>query len=305
MGARLDVLYGEDYLLAESWGLEKRDDGAARWNSQYYGLALPQMYGEVGNNKLNLKVGHFYSIVGYEGVQAVGNFFYSHAYSYQFAGPFTHWGGLATWHVNDRWQLQGGLTNGWDALDRTTDRLGFLAGAKYTHESFWFSVAATTGDETNNLSGLAATPGYTNRTRYSALLGLYLTERLEYVFHQWYGFQANGTAIPGQDADWWGIDQYLYYTVNSKWKVGARGEWFVDQDGTRIGLNRPSNPNKPPFAGTIYSATLGANYSPNANVVLRPEIRADFYDPKFGGLPFQDGTRTNQLLLGLDGIVKF
>ncbi len=313
VGGRVDVLYGFDYNLAESFGFEKRDDGAPRWNTnEFYGFAMPQAYGEVGNNKVSVKVGHFYTPVGYEGVQAVGNFFYSKAYSYQFAGPFQHWGGLVTWNVSDRLSVQGGLTNGWDALDRTTDRLGFLAGVKYQHESFWVSLAATTGEETNNLAGF---PGlvtdYTNRTRYSALLGLYLTEKIEYVFHHWYGFQANGApgvvgaaGGPG-NADWWGIDQYLYYTINCKWKAGVRGEWFYDQDGTRIGLNRASNPNKPPFAGSVYSVALGLNYTPHPNFVFRPEIRADFYDSKFGGLPFDDGTRVNQLMVGLDGIVKF
>ena len=43
------------------------------WNSgEYYGLAIPQLYGEIGNQDLSLKLGHFYTIVGYEGVPAVG-----------------------------------------------------------------------------------------------------------------------------------------------------------------------------------------------------------------------------------------
>jgi hypothetical protein len=315
VGARADVLYGEDFFLAQSIGMETRDDGANRWNTnEFYGLALPQAYGEVGNDKINFKLGHFYSIVGYEGVQSVGNFFYSHAYSYQFAGPFTHWGGLLTWNVTDRLSVQGGVTNGWDALDRTTDRPGFLGGVKYQHESFWASAAVTTGDEINNAAGLPGlAPEFANRTRYSTLLGLYLTEKIEYVFHHWYGFQANGApgaapvgaaGVP-RNAEWWGIDQYLYYTINCKWKVGFRGEWFYDQDGTRLGLNRPSNPNNPPLAGTIYSVALGLNYAPHENFVFRPEIRADFYDPISGGLPFDDGTRVNQLMVGVDGIVKF
>ncbi len=41
LGGRVDMLYGEDYLLAESFGMEKRPDGSARWNGEYYGLAFP------------------------------------------------------------------------------------------------------------------------------------------------------------------------------------------------------------------------------------------------------------------------
>ena len=97
IGGRVDVIYGEDYFLAQSVGLENHDDGTPHWNPEFYGIAIPQAYLEMGTTDLSLKVGHFYSIIGYEGLPAVGNFFYSKAYSYQFAGPFTHWGGLATW----------------------------------------------------------------------------------------------------------------------------------------------------------------------------------------------------------------
>ncbi|MBA2484832.1 MAG: outer membrane beta-barrel protein [Nitrospira sp.] len=80
---------------------------------------------------MSLNIGHFYTILGYE-VPATNNFFYSKSYSYQFAGPFTHWGGLATWNATDRITVQGGVVNGWDAVDRTKDRPTGLAKVKYT-----------------------------------------------------------------------------------------------------------------------------------------------------------------------------
>ena len=103
--------------------MERNADGTPRWNNEYYGLAIPQAYVEAGTDALSVKVGHFYSPVGYEGVMAPYNFFYSKSYSYQFAGPFTHWGGMLTWKPNDCWQVQLALHNGWDALDRTVDIL--------------------------------------------------------------------------------------------------------------------------------------------------------------------------------------
>jgi hypothetical protein len=68
------------------------------------------------------------------------------------------------------------------------------------------------------------------------------SDRWEYVFHQWLGTQAEGLA-DGGTALWTGIDQYLYWAASDTWKWGARFEWFQDTDGTRVGLNRPSNPN--------------------------------------------------------------
>jgi hypothetical protein len=80
-------------------------------------------------------------------------------------------------------------------------------------------------------------------------------------------------------------------------------EWFRDEDGTRVGLNRPANPNKRPFAGNFYSATLGLNYTPMRNLVIRPEVR---YDVQGAGFPaFDDGTKKNQFTSGLDVILAF
>lgn len=308
VGGRVDMLYGEDFLLAQSVGFETKQTGAAKWNGQYYGLALPQIYGEIGNDLLSVKLGHFYSIVGYEGVQSVGNFFYSHAYSYQFAGPFTHWGGLATAKLTDQLSIQAGLTNGWNGFDRTSDRMGMLAGVKYAsaNNRWWTSTAVTTGDELNNPAGLPGiATAMNNRTRWSNLLGLNSAGgRLEYVFHQWYGFQRDGQ-VGSQTAKWYGIDQYLYMRLNNQWRVGGRFEWFRDEQGTRVGLNRPSNPNKPPLPGSYYSFTYGLNWTPRPNVILRPEMRTDWHDGNSPVRPFRDGQRQYQLMLGMDAIVRY
>ena len=123
----------------------------------------------MGNQDLSLQVGHFYSVVGFEGVMAPGNFFYSKSYSYQFAGPFTHWGGQVNWNIDAAWTVQAGLTNGWDALDRTSDSMGFVGKIKYTDVDGGLrtSCANVTGKEFNNLAGLNIQPEFTNRTRYS------------------------------------------------------------------------------------------------------------------------------------------
>ena len=40
-----------------------------------YGFALPQVYGEVAMGDLSVKMGHFFTIIGYEVVTAPDNFF--------------------------------------------------------------------------------------------------------------------------------------------------------------------------------------------------------------------------------------
>lgn len=306
IGGRFDMLYGADYLVAQSAGLEVTRTGGSRWNSSpYYGLALPQAYGEIGNTSKSVKLGHFYSIVGYEGVQAANNFFYSHAYSYQFAGPFTHWGGLGSWQPSDRWQVQAGVINGWNSLDNSVDQAAFMGGLKYTDDvnRWWSSFAIVTGNEQNNPAGLPTVANaVANRTRYSYIVNKQIGCRTEYVFHQWLGSQATGYP-GGGTALWYGLDQYLYYRLNARWRLGTRVEWFRDEGGTRVGLTTPLNPNVAPLPGTYASWTVGGNWTPTQNVVIRPELRWDTYAGS--ARPYNDGTQTYQLLLGVDAIVQF
>ena len=306
VGGRVDVLYGNDFFLAQSAGFELKQDGSKIWNtSSDMGVAIPQAYLEVGGDTLFIQVGHFYTVVGYEGVQSANNFFYSHAYSYQFAGPFTQWGGLVTWKPSDNWEVQGGPVNGWNTLDGTSDNVEFLGKAKYTSDSkdWWTSFAIITGNMTNNAAIVPGlTPAIANRTRYSFLYDRKITDNVEYVFHQWLGAQQDGTST-GSTANWYGIDQYMFYTVSKNWKFGGRFEWFRDEDGTRVGLTRPGNPNVPPLPGNYFSFTVGPNYSPSPNLVIRPEVRYDTYNGS--AQPFDDGRKTQQLMFGVDCIVKF
>jgi hypothetical protein len=74
-GGRVDLLYGTDFRFTTALGLETdlAPDGTIRqrWNSDdsFYGLAMPQLYAEFFAplaEGLSVKIGHFYTIVGYE-----------------------------------------------------------------------------------------------------------------------------------------------------------------------------------------------------------------------------------------------
>lgn len=306
IGARVDLLYGADYLVAQSIGFETNQNFGPKWNSNpYYGLAIPQAYAEIGNDSFVVQGGHFYTVVGYEGVQSNSNFFYSHAYSYQFAGPFTEWGALATIKTGQNLEIQAGPVNQWNTLDGTQNTVQFLGKVKYTSDNrnWWTSFAIVTGDQPNNPAGLPGIfPAFVNRTRYSLILDSKFGDGFEYVFHHWLGAQQIGT--PSLNAAlWYGIDQYLYYTMSDRVKLGGRFEWFRDEDGTRVGLTLPTNPNAAPLPGNYFSFTAGPNFTPNPNVTFRPEIRYDIYQGQSN--PFNDGKQKHQLMLAADVIIRF
>jgi hypothetical protein len=97
----------------------------------------------------------------------------------------------------------------------------------------------------------------------------------------------------------------LYYRLCSTLRVGTRLEWFRDEEGTRVGLNRPNNPNKPPLPGNYFAMTFGLNYTPVPNLIFRPEIRYDTVGNSGNRLPFDDGQNNYQWMLGLDCILHF
>src|SRR5262249_27041901 len=144
-------------------GFELHPDGTKKWNgNQYYGFAIPQAYGEVGNKDVSVKAGHFYSVVGYEGIPSAGNFFYSHSYSFQFGGPFTFWGVMGTFKQGG-FSVDLGVVNGWNAMDRESDQPNFVARVRWADEEN--IVATSFAIVTGNEETLTTSPLNRNRTR--------------------------------------------------------------------------------------------------------------------------------------------
>ena len=91
----------------------------------------------------------------------------------------------------------------------------------------------TAGKESNNLANVALAPDFTNRTRYSLLASVPIRCRWEYVFHHWLGVQQGGAPDGGQ-ADWYGIDQYLYSIILSVALISMFLTPFVNQAVTPL-----------------------------------------------------------------------
>ncbi len=79
--------------------------------------------------------------------------------------------------------------------------------------------------------------------------------------------------------------------------------------------------NRGGYNGNFYELTLGANYKPNANTVIRPMVRFDWYQGgqssfintgytpaagvNSGGDPYDAGLKNHQFIYGLDYITLF
>ena len=302
IGFNMDLIYGTNYVFLQSRGLETRRDLSNRWNSGdgsglggvgLLGLAMPQLYLEVACNNLTVQLGHFYLPVGYERPIPTENFFYSNSYGFSFSFETVPVVGMyANWQPNDSLQLGGGFHRGmgnWE--DNNNDLSGFgvvtLLGDNGDRSlSFQFSLGneADSGSETL----------YVQSVVFEQQIG----KRSSYVIYSDYGFQQD--VLPGGGtAYWYNVHQELSQELSDRWTAGVRFEWFDDVDGYIV--------NPTPGPGVYYDLTLGLNYTPNRNLIVRPEIRWDWFDADagVGPGPFGNGSDRHQFMAAVDAIITF
>ncbi|MGZ5051408.1 MAG: porin [Methylobacter sp.] len=285
LGGRFEAMFGTDTPNTQATG---------HWDSRLispqdlrvYDIALPQAYVELYapfGNGISTKIGHFYSILGYESVPSPPNLFVSHSYSMK-SSPFTMTGVLTSYAVNDTLTVQAGAVTGPDNLDRYAGAWSFTGGFTLENQShtraFTFSILDGDVDDTQP----------SHLTYYYSMLRQDLTENFHFVLQHDYGQQNN--AIPGQRAEWYSLVNYLTYDLNPEWSAGVRAEWFHDDDGTRFST----------VPGSYYDVSAGVNWKPKTWLTIRPELRYDWAD---GIRPFDAGTRKDQFLLSLDAVVRF
>ncbi len=301
IGGRVDLCYGTDWRYGDSPGLEQRFD----YQHQLYGLVLPQMYVEIGIDDLTIRLGHYAACMGYELVPAPANFFYSHSYAMGYSEPILVTGGRAEYKLSDNWSVNAGLNDGWGNFEDPNNAFDFLGGVNWQNDEKTTSLSYqfTFGREG---------PTGTNRIYDAALVfKQQLTKKLLYVAENDMGSDSEGNPRTGGSACWYGLAQYFLYTITPKLSAGTRIEWFRDEEGSRVAGVGNLNygwMGAPGFEGTFTELTFGLNYLPNLNLVVRPEIRCDWYSGSTnvaGQLPFGDGTRSQQLLLATDMVFTF
>ena len=285
LGGRFEFMFGTDtpnYQATGHWDEHLISEN----NLRFYDIALPQAYVEIYapfGNGISTKIGHFYSIIGYESVPSPPNFFVSHSYSMK-SSPFTFSGVLTSYQVNDTLTVQAGAVTGPDNLDKHAGAWSFTGGFSLENQAhsrgFTFAILDGNVDDTFP----------SHLTYYYSVLHQDLTSNLHYVLEHDLGRQQNTRA--GQNAEWYSLVQYLTYDLNPKWSAGLRAEWFRDNNGTRFAVH----------PGSYYDISAAANWKPSTWLTIRPELR---YDWAAGPTPFDVGTHNNQLLLAIDAVLRF
>ncbi|QDT03010.1 hypothetical protein K227x_13890 [Rubripirellula lacrimiformis] len=273
VGGRVDYLYGTDGPDTQAFGIPNN-----HWDNQWdngpdYGHAIPQAYLEAGYGDLSVKVGHFYTIIGYEVVAATGNFFYSHAYTMYNSEPFTHSGALFTYDMTEDMAFYGGYVLGWDS--GFEDNGDAYIGGSSVQLTDDINVTSTFTVGRLNDKGGADERGYMSST----VASMQMTEKLSYIFQADLLDTENAAGETVRET--FGINQYLIRSINDRIQIGSRFEWWNVQADSQ-GYYGPAAPAGlgaiAPGDFDIFALTLGMNVKPHSNVTIRPEIRWDWVD---------------------------
>jgi Putative beta-barrel porin-2, OmpL-like. bbp2 len=310
-GFKLQLLFGTDARYLHSLGLRFHQVE----NGEYQG-DVPELYLSLHLPVLtfcglDIKVGKFVTLAGYETVDPKENPFYSHTYIFNFGVPTNHTGVLLTLHVSKALDLMAGVTRGVNtSVDDNNDALAFHGGFNLTlhGEDVVLGAATHIGPEsTDDDSDLR----YIN----DVWLTWDINEHLKSIT------EINYVRDNLADADAYGAAEYLTYSISEGVSASIRAEVWRDDKGFYVAQYANALDSLRSFAGqstldprsiaggrTTYAAlTIGLNFKVSMPKPLalriRPELRVDrsLNDKK----AFNDSTDDRIFTAAVDAIVTF
>jgi hypothetical protein len=278
-GFRADVYYGTDGYFGQSYGNSR---GAWDFQDAFdhgdYAWAIPQLNVSFAYHDLTIKIGHFFTMHGYEVVPALGRPLYSGAFSWFYSEPFTHTGVQAQYQVNDDLMVHACWVLGWDTGFDNLDggnafQPGFTATIIGDTTLSWFCTVGNNG---------WIGDGYTQ----SAVLTVPVNDKLTYIAVSDF---INGNAAPfgGQDYHTISFYNYLLYSISDRTGVAGRAEW-LKANGV-----------------SYYEITGGFNFKPCANMMIRPELRYQWSPGAEGGNNPLAIPSLGDAIFGVDATVTF
>lgn len=294
---------------AELWfGPDANALGNNSLGSNESDFGVKQAYVELGipvGNTIDVKMGVWDTIIGYEVMNAGDNPNYTRSWGYT-VEPTQHTGLLASYKVVDWLSVSGGVANTWDS------RINGRAPIESV-KSYLGSLTLTAPESMGCLKGgtLTAgvvdgrTTGSTGPDRTSIYVGATIPTPLKGLTAglAWDHLNlADKTGVSTHDTDVYGL--YINYKATDKLTLNLRGEYI--HWGDLAGLSDAADPAAPFSPGDEFTeVTATIDYALWQNVITRLEYRWDHDLGQNGGQHFGQGTRDNDHLVALNVIYKF
>ncbi|WP_229208680.1 porin [Dyadobacter luticola] len=272
-------------------------------------LAIKQAYFTYKfTDKFSMTAGQFGTHIGYEVIDAPANFNYSLSNLFN-NGPFYHAGLKATYAFSDRASLMVGVVNNVDGLGDNNRAKGIISQLYFKPVENWNVYLNYIGSNEANTDSLGKQPDGFYQV-FDLTTSFQITEKFLLGLNAAYGSQKGdyqGFGGPIDTQTWGGFAVYANTAITDNFGIGARYEYFNNDNGVRSLLTRSGMGTK------VNSVTLTGNISlADGHILVKPEFRLDAY-PKLSGASeeqqFQDSdgnwTKNSQTTFGLAFIYKF
>ncbi len=328
--------YGEDALF---WSTKGFDDWA--WNvPDKNRLALTEffldIYLPIGAGA-SVMLGSWHTPFALEIGKALvpPNMFSSRTYAF-IAGPAKHVGLLTQFKLpldptRGHASLGFGIVGDWNSIDFGSGAGGpsFLLTGYWRSPDMrtWFDIEMMYGNgeddfgDSKIIDGIARPRGggsqylaLSSNNAYLDRFVAYVTAthtvdpRLMLLFESIYGYQEGGDLNPlpfaiVRDSAFYGASAGFRYKLHDRVHVGARFEWFADENAANVTWGGVGA-----TGGDVYALTASVGWEPHPNLLIRPELKFDAYDG--GGHMFAAGAnglarRDSQLLAVLNLEFRF
>jgi Putative beta-barrel porin-2, OmpL-like. bbp2 len=220
---------------------------------------------------LTVKAGKWASLLGYEVIESPSNLNFSRGYLFNFAGPFTHTGAVASYAPAEWLTLIAGVATGSDTTEDNNERpMGGLG------------IVLTPVAGLSILTGALVGPEQTDNNRnqrwildmVATYTGLPKTTLAVEITGGSEKNEASLVALDTRrdaDAAWWGWALWGAYDFTERFRVALRQEYFKDADGARTGFGSKLS---------LWSTTLTLQYKIWRGLVGRLEYRHDQADER-------------------------
>jgi hypothetical protein len=310
-GFRLTTIYGIDYRWTTSQGWFS---GQLLNHNRLYGFdpveAYALLYIPHVAKGMVIKAGRYISPPDIEAQLAPDNYLFTHSLMFT-VDCYTQTGINADIKLNDHWSVMAGIHAGddvapWNVAAHPTGMFMVRWVSKSNNDSIYGGIDSVNNGNFKGGHDNLQQSNVTWTHRFNEAGTLLTSTEAYYIYqfnalvggtvnngppHSWFEAVGPGALIPG-NAPAIGVVNYTEWKFSKKDFLSVRPiDYLVDVKGERTG-----------FPTTYASWTVGVTHRFNTLLSIRPEVR---YEYAFSARPYDNGTRSGQLMFAIDAIARF